>query len=151
MKALKYSPSFFLVATLLALFFASTPQTEAAFTNTLTWAGTTNTNITASNNWSASPAYSGANGFTLTSFGIQYVYTNSYSQLNSSQTFSYMGSNAQSYGVTFAGLPDKSRRSMPARSPMARGGSSFGRRRGAGRRVARTAELSASLKLLFVR
>jgi fibronectin-binding autotransporter adhesin len=103
MKAMKHSPSFFLVAALLALFFASTPQTEAAFTNTLTWAGTTNTNITASNNWSASPAYSGANGFTLTSTGIQYVYTNSYSQLNSSQTFSYMGSNAQSYGVTFGG------------------------------------------------
>ncbi|MEY4298996.1 MAG: hypothetical protein RIR25_232, partial [Verrucomicrobiota bacterium] len=46
MRAIKRIPLILFAATLLALFLASTPQTEAAFTNTLTWAGTTNTNIT---------------------------------------------------------------------------------------------------------
>ena len=82
---------------------ALSPRAEAALSNSLTWAGTTNTTVTSSNNWTASPAYSGANVWSMNNSTYQYVYTNSYSQLNGSQTFNYGGSNAASYGVSFQG------------------------------------------------
>jgi len=80
-----------------------TPKAEAALSNTLTWAGTTNTNVAVSNNWTPSPAYAGANGFNLSNSIYLYVFSNSYSQANGSQTFSFANSNAGAYGYSFAG------------------------------------------------
>ena len=80
---------------------AGTESASAALSNTLTWTGTTNTNVNSSNNWTASPAY-GATGFNLSNTIYAYVYTNNYSAVGQ-QTFSYANSNAGSYGVTFGG------------------------------------------------
>jgi len=91
-----------LVAFTAIVSFLTPRQSQAALSNTLTWAGVTNTNVTGSNNWSASPAYSGTNGFNLSNTIYQYVFTNNYSAVGP-QTFSYMNSNAGGFGFTFGG------------------------------------------------
>ena len=102
-----------------SLGFFSSSVSEAALSNTLTWAGANITNVTASNTWTVSPAYAGAwtnyttnsgvvttntgtNSFNLSNSIYQYVYSNSYSAVGP-QTFSYMNSNAGCLGVSFIG------------------------------------------------
>jgi len=92
-----------LVAFTAVVFFLMPRQSHAALSNTLTWVGVTNTNVTGSNSWTPSPAYGGTNGFNLSNTIYQYVFSNSYSQPNGTQTFSFMNSNAGAWGFTFAG------------------------------------------------